>query len=72
MKPLSSRGRMAPLSSREREVCVLTLAGCTLKEIGRRLTLSPRTIEQYRCRIFAKYGVNKMADLVIKLHAEAE
>lgn len=62
---------MTPLSSRERDVCILTVAGCTLKEIGKRLTLSPRTIEQYRKRIFEKYEVRRMADLVIKLYAQA-
>lgn len=59
-----SRDRYALLSEREREVLGLIVAGLTNKEIGRALTLSPRTVETHRANLFAKLGVESLAVLI--------
>ena len=58
------RDRYALLSEREREVLGLIVAGLTNKEIGRALTLSPRTVETHRANLFAKLAVESLAVLV--------
>ena len=55
-----SRDRYALLSEREREVLGLIVAGLTNKEIGRALTLSPRTVETHRANLFAKLEVKRL------------
>ena len=52
------------LTPREREVLELIVAGASNKEAGRRLTISPRTIEVHRARIMDKLGAKNAADLV--------
>ena len=59
-----SRDRYALLSEREREVLGLIVAGLTNKEIGRALTLSPRTVETHRANLFAKLEVESLAVLI--------
>ena len=59
-----SRDRSALLSEREREVLGLIVAGLTNKEIGRALTLSPRTVETHRTNLFAKLEVESLAVLI--------
>jgi len=59
-----SRERYAQLSEREREVLGLIVEGLTNKEIGRALGLSPRTVETHRANVFAKLGVESLAQLV--------
>jgi two-component system response regulator FixJ len=63
------------LSPREREILDLALAGMQNKDIARRLSLSHRTVEAHRARMFLKLGVkslieimNLMAELDIPLH----
>ena len=58
------RDRYALLSEREREVLGLIVAGLTNKEIGRALTLSPRTVETHRANVFAKLTVESLAVLI--------
>jgi two-component system, LuxR family, response regulator FixJ len=64
----TARERYAQLSEREREVLGLIVAGLTNKEIGRALTLSPRTVETHRANLFAKLGAPTLAQL-IRQHA---
>ena len=45
------------LSARERQVAQLMHQGCTAKEIGKQLQLSPATIVTYKNRLFEKSGV---------------
>jgi FixJ family two-component response regulator len=59
-----ARQRYGQLSEREREVLGLIVAGLTNKEIGRALDLSPRTVETHRANLFAKLGVDSLAQLV--------
>ena len=52
------------LTPREREVLAQVAAGASNKEAGRRLGISPRTIEVHRARIMEKIGARNAADLV--------
>jgi predicted ATPase/DNA-binding CsgD family transcriptional regulator/transcriptional regulator with XRE-family HTH domain len=54
----------APLTEREQEVLRLVAEGLTSKQIGKRLFLSPRTIEHHITSMFAKLGVDSRAGLV--------
>lgn len=60
----AARERFAQLSEREREVLGLIVAGLTNKEIGRALTLSPRTVETHRANLFAKLEAQSLAQLI--------
>ena len=59
-----ARERYAQLSEREREVLGLIVAGLTNKEIGRALSLSPRTVETHRANLFAKLEAESLAQLI--------
>jgi FixJ family two-component response regulator len=52
------------LTSREREVLSQIAGGASNKEAGRKLGISPRTIEVHRARIMEKLGAKNAADLV--------
>lgn len=59
-----ARERYAQLSQREREVLGLIVEGLTNKEIGRALSLSPRTVETHRANLFAKLEAASLAHLI--------
>jgi DNA-binding NarL/FixJ family response regulator len=61
--PRDGRARR-DLSAREREILMLLGSGKSLKEIGARLTLSPKTVSTYRSRILTKLALKTNADLV--------
>jgi len=52
------------LSSREREVLALTAEGYSSSEIGKKLFISPKTVDTYRGRIMQKLGLNHRSELV--------
>ena len=52
------------LTQREREVLAEITSGASNKEAGRRLGISPRTIEVHRANIMDKLGAKNAADLV--------
>jgi len=65
---LSSRRQLkAELTAREREIAALLIEGLTSKLIGKRLEISPRTVDVYRGRLMKKYGAATTPDLVHKL-----
>jgi DNA-binding NarL/FixJ family response regulator len=53
-----------PLSDREREVLALTAEGFSSSEIGKKLFLSPKTVDTYRARIMQKLGLTHRSELV--------
>jgi DNA-binding CsgD family transcriptional regulator len=59
------------LTPREREVLELIYAGYSNKEAGKRLQISPRTIEVHRTRFMEKLGARNAAHL-IKLLSSAQ
>jgi DNA-binding NarL/FixJ family response regulator len=52
------------LSTREREVFQLAAEGHTNAEIGKRLFISPRTVEIHRANMMKKLGLRNHADLI--------
>jgi DNA-binding CsgD family transcriptional regulator len=57
-------GGLAQLTQRERQVLAEITGGASNKEAGRRLGISPRTIEVHRASIMDKLGAKNAADLV--------
>jgi FixJ family two-component response regulator len=53
-----------PLSRRERDVLAQIVAGASNKEAGRKLGISPRTIEVHRAHLMEKMGARNAADLI--------
>ena len=65
---LSPRRQLkAELTAREREIAALLIEGLTSKLIGKRLEISPRTVDVYRARLMKKYAAATTPDLVHKL-----
>jgi two-component system, LuxR family, response regulator FixJ len=58
------RERYRQLSEREREVAALIVQGLTNKEIGRVLSVSPRTVETHRANLFVKLEAESLAQLI--------
>jgi DNA-binding CsgD family transcriptional regulator len=57
------------LSRREREVAELAAAGCSSREIGERLFLSPRTVDNHLARAYDKLGIDGRDGLAEALRA---
>jgi PAS domain S-box-containing protein len=65
---LSSRRVLkVEFTPREREIAALLIEGLTSKGIGRRLAISPRTVDVYRARLMRKVGAATTPELVNKL-----
>ncbi len=60
-----ARRRIAEMSGREREVLDGLLAGETNKAIGKRLGISPRTVENYRAHVMERLGVRTLPEAVL-------
>ncbi|MEY3252048.1 MAG: hypothetical protein RL227_1021, partial [Pseudomonadota bacterium] len=54
-------------TAREREIAALLIEGLTSKLIGKRLGISPRTVDVYRARLMKKTGAATTPELVTKL-----
>ena len=65
---LSARRKLKhDFTAREREIAALLIEGLTSKLIGRRLAISPRTVDVYRARLMRKTGAATTTELVNKL-----
>lgn len=65
---LSSQRRVGcDLTAREREISALLIDGLTSKLIGKRLGISPRTVDVYRARLMRKYEAATTPELVQKM-----
>ena len=65
---LSSRRKLkVEFTAREREIAALLIEGLTSKLIGKKLTISPRTVDVYRARLMRKVGAATTTELVNKL-----
>ena len=56
-------------TAREREIAALLIDGLTSKLIGKRLGISPRTVDVYRARLMRKVGAATTPELVNRLLA---
>ena len=54
-------------TAREREIAALLIDGGTSKQIGKRLSISPRTVDVYRARLMRKVGASTTPELVHRL-----
>jgi two-component system response regulator NreC len=52
------------LTEREREVLSFTVEGFSSSEIGKKLFISPKTVDTYRSRIMEKLGLRHRSELV--------
>ncbi|MFL5381375.1 MAG: response regulator [Longimicrobiaceae bacterium] len=59
-----AEGPLERLSEREREVMALTAEGYSSAEVGKKLYLSPKTVDTYRARLMQKLGLSHRAELV--------
>jgi FixJ family two-component response regulator len=57
-------GRLARLTSRERDILKLVVGGMSSREIGLTLGISTKTVEAHRGRIAAKASARNLAELV--------
>ena len=63
----SRRALKVDFTAREREIAALLIDGLTSKLIGKRLDISPRTVDVYRARLMRKVGAASTTELVNKL-----
>ena len=56
--------RVARLTSREREVLIHLVDGGTNKSIGRKLGISPRTVELHRAQVMHRLDANSLTELL--------
>lgn len=68
---IEARGRIASLSTREREVLHWLAEGSSNKDIARELDISPRTVEIHRANMMAKLGAKHAAEAV-RLRIESD
>jgi RNA polymerase sigma factor (sigma-70 family) len=57
---------VATLTPREREVLELLAEGLTMQQIGRRLTISPRTVETHVAKLYRKLEVRSRVQAIAK------
>lgn len=60
-----SPDRYDSLTTRERQVLQLAAEGATSAAIGKRLRISPRTVEAHRANMMRKLGLHTQSDLVL-------
>jgi DNA-binding NarL/FixJ family response regulator len=60
-----SPDRYELLTTRERQILQLAAEGATSVSIGKRLSISPRTVEAHRANMMRKLGLRTQSDLVL-------
>lgn len=65
----SKRVLKVEFTAREREIAALLIEGLTSKLIGKKLAISPRTVDVYRARLMRKAGAATTPELVHRLLA---
>ena len=68
---MGAHQRNVVLAEAFREIAALLIEGLTSKLIGKRLGVSPRTVDVYRARLMRKYASATTAELVHKMLAQA-
>ena len=58
------QSRVNALSIRQRQVMELAVAGLSSKEIGIRLNISPKTVDNHRSWVLERMGARNLADLI--------
>ena len=58
------QSRFNTLSTRQRQVMELAVAGLSNKEIGSQLKISPKTVENHRAWVMERIGARNIAELV--------
>jgi two-component system response regulator FixJ len=58
------QSRFKELSARQRQVMELAVSGLSSKEIGIKLNISPRTVENHRAWVMERMGARNLADLI--------
>ncbi|MDE2984599.1 MAG: response regulator transcription factor [Gemmatimonadota bacterium] len=64
-----AEARLARLNGKERKIVALTARGFTSKEIGRRVFMTPKSVDNARGRVRRKLRLRTRADLVAFAHA---
>ena len=62
--PYELYSRFKTLSERQRQVMELAVVGLSNKEIGSRLNISPKTVENHRAWVMERIGARNIAELV--------
>ncbi|MDA1080851.1 MAG: response regulator transcription factor [Gemmatimonadetes bacterium] len=60
----AERNRFEELSNREKEILKLVASGYSAPEIGRQLSISPKTVDTYKQRINEKLGLHHRSEYV--------
>lgn len=55
---------LVSLTSRERDIADLASLGYSMRYIGARLNISPRTVETHLCRVYGKLGITSKDALI--------
>lgn len=63
---------VAALSEREKSVASLLVLGIHNREVGKKLGISPRTVEVHRARIMTKLGVRNIAELIRVMETKSQ
>ena len=63
----SRRSLKLEFTAREREIAALLIEGLTSKLVGKRLGISPRTVDVYRARLMRKYDTGNATELLQRL-----
>ena len=58
------RGRFNALSERQHQVMELAVSGLSSKEIGAKLKISAKTVENHRAWVMERVGARNLAELV--------